>query len=144
YEGSGINKQLIPDDVLNFVSATTSGDFTRPEAPTALQVLNKTAYSVGLSWTAATDNVDVTGYIVYVVNGEAQDTLAITDQFGIVTENGNVATTSNNSVAKPFAKANANNGMSLLSITATLPTISTEVKGLDPETSYNVLVKAID
>lgn len=145
YEGPGINKQLIPNDVLNFVSATTSGDFTDPEAPTNLQVLNKTAFSVGLSWTAATDNVDVKGYIVYsVVNGEAQDTLAITDQFGIVIANDNVATTANNLVAKPFAKANAHNGMSLLSTTATLPTISTEVRGLDPETDYSVFVKAFD
>ncbi|MEU0739907.1 glycoside hydrolase family 6 protein [Streptomyces sp. NPDC006134] len=41
------------------------GDTTAPTAPTGLTATAKTASSVSLSWTAATDNVGVTGYDVY-------------------------------------------------------------------------------
>ncbi|OXS35892.1 glycoside hydrolase family 6 protein [Streptomyces sp. XY006] len=40
-------------------------DTTAPTAPTGLRSTAKTATSVSLSWTAATDNVGVTGYDVY-------------------------------------------------------------------------------
>ncbi|MFD6420210.1 glycoside hydrolase family 6 protein [Streptomyces sp. NPDC060194] len=42
-----------------------TGDTEAPTAPTALRSTGKTATSVSLSWTAATDNVGVTGYDVY-------------------------------------------------------------------------------
>ncbi|MDN3027995.1 glycoside hydrolase family 6 protein [Streptomyces sp. S.PB5] len=44
---------------------TDPGDTTAPTAPTGLQATAKTASSVSLAWTAATDNVGVTGYDVY-------------------------------------------------------------------------------
>ncbi|MFF3349814.1 glycoside hydrolase family 6 protein [Streptomyces sp. NPDC002779] len=44
---------------------TDPGDTTAPTAPTALRATAKTASSVSLAWTAATDNVGVTGYDVY-------------------------------------------------------------------------------
>jgi cellulose 1,4-beta-cellobiosidase len=49
------------------VSATTSAasDTTAPSAPTGLTVTGTTSSSVALSWSAATDNVGVTGYQVF-------------------------------------------------------------------------------
>ncbi|MFJ4757839.1 glycoside hydrolase family 6 protein [Streptomyces sp. NPDC088763] len=44
---------------------TEPGDTTAPTAPTGLRATAKTASSVSLAWTAATDNVGVTGYDVY-------------------------------------------------------------------------------
>ncbi|MFE2631752.1 glycoside hydrolase family 6 protein [Streptomyces sp. NPDC059374] len=44
---------------------TDPGDTTAPTAPTGLRATAKTASSVSLAWTAATDNVGVTGYDVY-------------------------------------------------------------------------------
>ncbi|WP_225850811.1 cellulose binding domain-containing protein [Streptomyces sp. HPF1205] len=44
---------------------TATGDTTPPSAPTGLKVTGTTSSSVSLSWTAATDNVGVTGYDVY-------------------------------------------------------------------------------
>ncbi|MFF5505697.1 fibronectin type III domain-containing protein [Streptomyces roseolus] len=41
------------------------GDTQAPSAPTGLQATSKTASSVSLVWTAASDNVGVTGYDVY-------------------------------------------------------------------------------
>ncbi|MBW8804314.1 MAG: cellulase family glycosylhydrolase [Catenulisporales bacterium] len=41
------------------------GDTTPPTAPTSVAVTGTTATSVSLSWTAATDDVGVTGYSVY-------------------------------------------------------------------------------
>ncbi|WP_051950815.1 endo-1,4-beta-xylanase [Actinacidiphila yeochonensis] len=42
-----------------------TGDTTPPSAPTNLAVSGTTSSSVSLTWTAATDNVGVTGYDVY-------------------------------------------------------------------------------
>lgn len=44
---------------------TDPGDTTAPTAPTGLRATAKTASSVSLAWTAATDDVGVTGYDVY-------------------------------------------------------------------------------
>jgi cellulose 1,4-beta-cellobiosidase len=44
---------------------TGPGDTTAPTAPTGLRATAKTASSVSLAWTAATDDVGVTGYDVY-------------------------------------------------------------------------------
>ncbi|MFD6313672.1 glycoside hydrolase family 6 protein [Streptomyces nigra] len=44
---------------------TDPGDTSAPTAPTGLRATAKTASSVSLAWTAATDNVGVTGYDVY-------------------------------------------------------------------------------
>lgn len=44
---------------------TGPGDTTAPTAPTGLRATAKTASSVSLAWTAATDDVGVSGYDVY-------------------------------------------------------------------------------
>jgi endonuclease I len=44
----------------------TGGDTTAPTTPSSLTVGTKTTTSIALSWTAATDNVGVTGYDVYM------------------------------------------------------------------------------
>lgn len=50
----------------NEATATTPGDVTPPTAPGNLTVVSSTSSSVGLSWTASTDNVAVDHYAVYV------------------------------------------------------------------------------
>ena len=47
-----------------FKGAGTGGDTTPPSAPSALTATSVTSTLVNLSWTAATDNVGVTGYLV--------------------------------------------------------------------------------
>lgn len=42
-----------------------TGDTTAPTAPANLTVTSKTDTGVSLTWSASTDNVGVTGYIVY-------------------------------------------------------------------------------
>ena len=49
----------------NFTITQGSTDFTAPTAPTNLAASGTTINSTQLSWTAATDNVAVTGYEVY-------------------------------------------------------------------------------
>ena len=49
----------------NFTITQGSTDFTAPTAPTNLAASGTTVNSTQLSWTAATDNVAVTGYEVY-------------------------------------------------------------------------------
>ncbi|RYZ29677.1 MAG: fibronectin type III domain-containing protein, partial [Sphingobacteriales bacterium] len=49
----------------NFTITAGSSDTTAPTAPTALTASGTTATGTNLSWTAATDNVAVTGYDVY-------------------------------------------------------------------------------
>ena len=44
--------------------AAGSGDTTAPSVPTGLQTTSVTSTQVNLSWTASTDNVGVTGYLV--------------------------------------------------------------------------------
>lgn len=50
-------------------------DRVAPSAPTNLASATHTATSVGLSWTASTDNIGVTGYNVYA-NGVKKGTTA--------------------------------------------------------------------
>lgn len=49
----------------NTVSATTDPDTQAPTAPTNLRLISRTNDAVTLAWTAATDNVKVTGYEIY-------------------------------------------------------------------------------
>ncbi|MBD0378572.1 RCC1 domain-containing protein [Paenibacillus sedimenti] len=59
---SASNSFIIPLDAIKLIK---QADSLPPSAPSGLTVTNKTASSVGLSWTAATDNLGVTGYEVY-------------------------------------------------------------------------------
>ncbi|QJD83896.1 DUF4832 domain-containing protein [Cohnella herbarum] len=55
-----------PDfDRIQVSSGSGSGDTQAPSAPSNLSVAGKTASSISLSWTAATDNVGVVGYDIY-------------------------------------------------------------------------------
>ncbi|ACU61166.1 fibronectin type III domain-containing protein [Chitinophaga pinensis] len=52
-------------------SGTTQTDGVKPTAPQNLLVTNTTTSSVSLSWTAATDDVGIAGYDIYVNNAKA-------------------------------------------------------------------------
>ncbi|MFI6325583.1 glycosyl hydrolase family 8 [Nonomuraea sp. NPDC050556] len=66
YTGSGVNASMTDASGSLFLKGSTGGtDTTPPTAPTGLAVTATTSASVGLSWTASTDNVGVTGYDVY-------------------------------------------------------------------------------
>ncbi|AKK71544.1 endonuclease I [Chryseobacterium gallinarum] len=56
-------------------SQQPSNDTQAPTAATALHVTGKTSSSISLSWTAATDNVGVTSYAVYM-NGSLKTTVS--------------------------------------------------------------------
>ena len=56
----------------NQATVTTSGDVTAPTAPGNLTVISSTSGTIGLSWTASTDNVGVDHYAIYV-NGTLQN-----------------------------------------------------------------------
>ena len=60
----------------NEASGTTSSDVQPPTAPTNLTTTGTTRTSVGLSWTAATDNVGVTSYDIYVNGVKSYSTTA--------------------------------------------------------------------
>jgi chitodextrinase len=61
----------------NFTITAGSGDTTAPTAPTSLAASGTTQTATNLSWTAATDNVAVTGYEVYQ-NGVLKTTVTTT------------------------------------------------------------------
>ena len=48
-----------------FGTGTGTGDTTAPSTPTGLTVTGTTSSTVSLSWTASTDNVAVTGYLIF-------------------------------------------------------------------------------
>ncbi|MDQ6419087.1 S8 family serine peptidase [Paenibacillus sp. LHD-117] len=52
------------------VTTNASNDVTAPTAPTNLKATTVKPTSVTLSWTASTDNVGVTGYIIYKDGGQ--------------------------------------------------------------------------
>jgi chitodextrinase len=56
----------------------SGGDTQPPSVPTGLQATGETSTSIALAWTASTDNVGVTGYHVYQVNGSASTLLGST------------------------------------------------------------------
>jgi len=75
--GTGYSYQVTASDAAGNVSqpsnqatATTQADASPPTAPGTPAVTSVTSSQVGLSWTAATDNVGVEGYLV-VRNGSA-------------------------------------------------------------------------
>ncbi|PZO32373.1 MAG: secretion protein [Flavobacteriaceae bacterium] len=61
----------------NFTITAGSGDTTAPTAPTSLAASGTTQTATNLSWTAATDNIAVTGYEVYQ-NGVLKTTVTTT------------------------------------------------------------------
>jgi glucose/arabinose dehydrogenase len=51
------------------ITTPGTGDTTPPSAPTGVHTTSVSATSIALAWNASTDNVGVTGYNVYSVNG---------------------------------------------------------------------------
>ncbi len=64
-------------NTVDVTTTTGSGDSTPPTAPTNLTASNTTSNGTDLSWTASTDNVGVTGYIIFGQQGSGPVT-----QFG--------------------------------------------------------------
>ena len=62
---SGATGNLFLDDFCLTVSGQAGGDTQAPSVPSGLSASNVTSSSLTLSWTAATDNVGVTGYEVF-------------------------------------------------------------------------------
>src|SRR5207249_4715610 len=65
-------------NVSKATAACSSTDTTAPSAPTGLTVGTVAPTSIGLSWTASTDNVGVTGYDL-LVNGSNVGTTTSTN-----------------------------------------------------------------
>ena len=66
------------DTTISFSVASSAGDTEVPSKVTGLQGLPLNASQISLTWTAATDNVGVTGYEVYVAESGADYTLGAT------------------------------------------------------------------
>src|SRR6202049_4049689 len=66
----------------NISSATTSADTTPPTAPSGLTATAASSTQINLSWTASTDNVGVTGYLIERCQGAG---CAVFAQIGTVT-----------------------------------------------------------
>ena len=67
----------------NEASATTPSDTTAPTAPAKLSITGSSATSISISWTAATDNVGVAGYDIYVNGSKAYSVAAPATTFTI-------------------------------------------------------------
>jgi chitodextrinase len=106
------------------------GDTTPPSAPTGLSSPSHTSSSVSLSWTAATDNVGVTGYQV-LRNGAQVGTSTSTSY----TDSGLAASTSYSYTVKATdAAGNVSAASSALSVTTSAGT-STNVALNKPATA---------
>lgn len=64
--------------VINVTTSPNVVDATPPTAPTNLASTGVTSASVKLSWTAATDNVGVTGYVVYYGTSSGTSSVNVT------------------------------------------------------------------
>jgi chitodextrinase len=78
---SGIAESTNNTDVLGTTTGGTYtvSDTTAPSVPSGLTVSSRTATSIGITWTAATDNVGVTGYKIY--RGGTQVGTSVTPAF---------------------------------------------------------------
>jgi hypothetical protein len=75
---SAVDEPNGTDDTGTLTGSTyTVADMTAPTVPTGLTATSRAATSVAFSWTAATDNVAVTGYKIYR-NGTQVGTTATT------------------------------------------------------------------
>ena len=59
------NRPLTATEISTDMNTAIDGDTTAPTAPSGLAVTGQTQTSITISWTAATDNVGVTGYGLY-------------------------------------------------------------------------------
>jgi Divergent InlB B-repeat domain/Fibronectin type III domain len=65
-----------PAGPITAIKATFARDTKAPSAPGSLTATSRTRTSLGVTWTASTDDVGVTGYRVYVDDRAAGDTTA--------------------------------------------------------------------
>lgn len=75
YQGNR-NPYIDHPEYVDQIWGTPVVDTQAPTAPTNLVANNPTSNSISLSWTAATDNVGVTGYDIYFSNGTFYATVA--------------------------------------------------------------------
>ncbi len=68
YQGNR-NPYIDHPEYVDIIWGTPVVDTQAPTAPTNLAANNPTSNSISLSWTAATDNIVVTGYDIYFSNG---------------------------------------------------------------------------
>ncbi|MEM8507824.1 MAG: fibronectin type III domain-containing protein [Bacteroidota bacterium] len=69
WSANGAGGTLLGDDVFTVTFTKPAPDTSPPTAPTSLSSTGTTTATVSLSWTAATDNVAVTGYRVFQDGG---------------------------------------------------------------------------
>lgn len=109
----------------NAINATTATPDTQaPAAPTNLSANNLTQVSATISWTAATDNVGVTGYDVYR-NGTKVNTSLVTGNSYSATGL-TAATTYTFTVVAKDAAGNSSNASAPLSVTTLIPVPGSE------------------
>jgi hypothetical protein len=113
-------------------STTGGGDTTPPTVPTGLTVTGTTSSNVSLSWTAATDNVGVTGYSVY-----RGTTLAGTTTTPTFTDSGLSASTQYSYTVKAYDAA-GNVSAASTAVTATTSAGSTGGTGPSCTATYSV------
>jgi len=74
YQGNR-NPYIDHPEYVNMIWGTPVVDTQAPTAATSLVANNPTSNSISLSWTAATDNIGVTGYDIYFSNGTLYGTV---------------------------------------------------------------------
>jgi hypothetical protein len=70
-----------PVGPITSIKAVFSRDSAPPTAPGALSVSSTTRTSIGISWSASTDNIGVSSYRVYLNDASASDTQSTTYSF---------------------------------------------------------------
>lgn len=115
-------------------SPVVSGDTQPPSAPAGLTSPGHTDTAVSLAWTAATDNVGVSGYHVYLVNGTSS-TLVASTSGTTFTVTGLTASTSYIFGVRAYDVAGNNSGLSNQLSVTTGATSSTTNLALHKPTS---------
>ena len=105
---------------LNVTTATPAGDTQAPTAPTALSAANVTETGFTLSWTAATDNVGVTGYEVFQDGVSIGTTATTSFAVGGLT----AATTYSYTVVAQDAASNVSAASTALNVTTASPAVA--------------------
>jgi glucose/arabinose dehydrogenase len=115
------------------VTTPASGDTTPPAAPTGVHTTSVSSTSIGLAWTASTDNVGVTGYRIYNVAGGDRTQVGSTDGGTTSTSIGGLTanTTYHLQVTARDANANESAGSTpILDVTTSSPSSCTPSQGV--------------
>ena len=114
----------------NQASATVTADTTPPSAPSNLTATAASATSINLSWTASTDNVGVTGYLVQRCQGSGcTNFVQIGTTAGTITTYSNTGLTASTSYSYQVQATDAAGNLSSFSniASATTPATSSVV-----------------